>query len=147
VFCKLLNKLFPQEFTADIETKPEFATNPERVKNRNALFGIINPVIKKKSQDFWLKTFDENGIPAGPILSIDKVVSHPQVIARDMIIEMQHSKAGKIKLTGIPVKLSETPGAAQTPPPTLGQHTEEVLKEILGYDEKTIQKLKRENVI
>jgi crotonobetainyl-CoA:carnitine CoA-transferase CaiB-like acyl-CoA transferase len=64
-----------------------------------------------------------------------------------MIIEMPHPKIGKIKLTGIPVKLSETKGAPQSPPPLLGQHTEEVLKNILNYDDKTIQELKKEGVI
>jgi crotonobetainyl-CoA:carnitine CoA-transferase CaiB-like acyl-CoA transferase len=147
VFCKLLNKLNPADFPAGTETNPKFATNPERVKNRDELFGIIGGIIGKKDTGYWLKLFDESGIPAGPILTVDKVVAHPQAQAREMIIEMQHPKAGKIKLTGIPVKLSATPGEPQSPPPLLGQHTEEVLKNLLNYDEKTIERLRRENVI
>ena len=131
----------------NIKNNPKFSTNPERVKNRDELFPIINKIINQKSVDEWLKIFDEKGIPAGPILSMDKVVNHPQIKARDMIIEMPHPKIGKIKLTGIPVKLSETKGEPQSPPPLLGQHTEEVLKNILHYDDEKINQLKKEGVI
>lgn len=130
-----------------IKNDPKFSTNPERVKNRDELFQIINKIITQKSVDEWLRVFDEKGIPAGPILSIDKVLEHPQIKAREMILELPHPKAGKIKLTGIPVKLSETKGQVQSPPPLLGQHTEEILKNILNYNDKTIQQLKKEKVI
>ncbi|MFH2070165.1 MAG: CoA transferase [Elusimicrobiota bacterium] len=146
-FCTLLNKISPDLFPANISSDPKFATNPERVKNRNELFPIINKIISQKTTDAWLKIFDEKGIPAGPILSLDRVLNHPQVKAREMVIEIPHPKIGKVKLTGIPVKLSETAGAIRTPPPLLGEHTEDVLKNILGYDEGTIQFLRRKNVI
>ncbi|MEW6556378.1 MAG: CoA transferase [Elusimicrobiota bacterium] len=131
----------------NIKNEVKFLTNPERVKNRDELFHIIANVIIKKTVNEWLKIFDDNGIPAGDILSIDKVVEHPQTKARDMIIEMPHPKIGRIKLTGIPVKLSETKGAPQMPPPMLGEHTEEVLKKIIGYNDETIKNLRKENVI
>ena len=146
-FCTLLNKISPDLFPANISSDPKFAANPERVQNRNELFPIINKIISQKTTDAWLKIFDEKGIPAGPILSLDKVLNHPQVLAREMVTEVKHPKTGKLKLTGIPVKLSETAGAIRTPPPLLGEHTEDVLKNILGYDEDTIQFLRRKNVI
>jgi len=139
-FCDLIG-------LQNIKNEPKFLTNPDRVKNHDELYHIVANVIMKKSVDEWLKIFDENGIPAGPILSIDKVLNHPQIKARDMVIDILHPKIGKIKLTGIPVKLSETKGEPQSPPPLLGQHTEEVLKNILNYDDTTINDLKKQGVI
>ncbi|MBU2567661.1 MAG: CoA transferase, partial [Elusimicrobia bacterium] len=78
-FCTLLNKISPDLFPANISSDPKFAANPERVQNRNELFPIINKIISQKTTDAWLKIFDEKGIPAGPILSLDKVLNHPQV--------------------------------------------------------------------
>lgn len=115
VFCDAIQK-------PELKNDPQFAANKDRVKNRNLLFPILDKLIGKKPVAYWLELFDQAGIPAGPILSVDKVFSHPQVLAREMVVETHHKKVGKIKLTGIPIKLSETPGSVRLPPPLLGEH-------------------------
>ena len=101
----------------------------------------------QKTGEEWIDFFDEHRIPCGPILSIDKVLNHPQVKAQDMVVEMPHPKIGKVKLIGVPIKLSETPGYIQSHPPLLGEHNEEVLTKILKYSQEEIEKLKEEGVI
>lgn len=137
-FCKLMG-------LDDIRDDPRFESNPKRVENRDQLFPIIQKIVETKTADEWLKMFDEAGIPAGPILTIDKVLSHPQVLAREMVVDIEHPKAGSIKVTGIPVKLSETPGTIRLAPPTLGQHNQEILEE-LGFTPEEIQTIESEEV-
>jgi len=103
-------------------------------------------VFSEKTADDWLALFEQNGLPCGPIFSVAEVLEHPQVRAREMVVERPHPKLGKVKLTGVPVKLSETPGGATTAPPLLGQHTDEVLSG-LGYSAERIRELRRNNVI
>lgn len=139
-FCNLLG-------LKDIKNDQKFATNPERVKNRDELFGIINKIILQKSTDDWLKIFDEHGIPSGKIVPVDKILNHPQTEARDMVIELPHPTIGKLKLTGIPVKLSQTPGKPISPPQLLGEHTDEILKNLLGYSLEEIEDLRKNKII
>ena len=89
----------------------------------------------------------QDGIPCGAVKSIDEVCNDPQVLAREMVVELQHPKSGSIKVTGVPIKLSDTPGKVETPPPTLGQHTDEVLKEFLGYSKSEMVAFREEGVI
>jgi crotonobetainyl-CoA:carnitine CoA-transferase CaiB-like acyl-CoA transferase len=89
----------------------------------------------------------EHGIPVGAINTIDQVVEHPQVKARGMIVESEHPVAGKVKLVGIPLKLSETPGSVREPAPLLGQHTEEVLQTYLYMSQDDIAELRQAGVI
>ncbi len=137
-FCKLLE-------IDDLRDDPRFESNPQRVKNRDLLFPILQEIIMKKTTEEWLGLFDKNGIPAGPILTVDKVLSHPQVLARDMVVDMKHPISGDIKVTGIPVKLSETPGSIRLAPPTLGQHNKEILEE-LGFTSKEIEEIESAEV-
>ncbi|HEA47322.1 MAG TPA: CoA transferase [bacterium] len=150
-FCDLLAPLEKNSLTGlglkEIKDDPKFSSNPKRVENRDELFLIIGKIIREKKAQEWLKIFDGEGIPAGPILSVDKVLSHPQVLAQEMVVEVNHPKSGKIKLTGIPVKLSATPGSIDKPPPLLGEHNDEVLSHILGYSKEEIKSLKEEGVI
>lgn len=108
----------------ELKDAPQFATNKDRVEHRDELFPILDKMIGKKPMSHWLELFDKAGIPAGAILSIDKVFEHPQVLAREMITEVVHKKIGKMKITGIPIKLSDTPGSVRLPPPTLGEQNE-----------------------
>lgn len=139
-FCDLLG-------LDETENDPRFSSNPKRVENRDELFTIIEKIISAKKSTEWLKLFDEEEIPAGPILTVDKTVNHPQVQAREMVVDITHPKAGQIKLTGIPVKLSDTPGSIENPPPLLGQHTDEILSDVLGYSKDEITELRKSEVI
>ncbi len=108
---------------------------------------IMTEWVEKQTVEEVVAKLTGARVPAAPVLSVEKVVVHPQLIARDMIVEVDHPKAGRIKTVGVPIKLSESPGMVEAPPPTLGQHTEEVLSQLLGYGQEKIVKLREEKVI
>ena len=128
-------------------TDPRYATNAARVENRDALEAEIAPLVAARGVQEWLAILDEKGIPAGPVLNIVEAMAHPQVVAREMVVETDHPTAGRIKLTGVPVKLSETPGSAQGRPPLLGEHTATSLHDVLGLGNERIEALKRSGAI
>jgi formyl-CoA transferase len=139
-FCKL----------AELEhlmNDPRYATNPKRVENRKELVSFLQGVFLQKTSDEWLKLMGEAEIPSGPINTIDRVLADPQVLAREMVLEMEHPSTGKYKVIGSPMKLSETPVQYRIPPPLLGEHTAEILRDILGYTQAEISRLKEEKVI
>lgn len=138
-FCKAVG-------LENVMNDPKFATNAKRVENREEIVKIISDLIVTKDGEEWLKILTDAGIPCGPIYTVDKVFADPQVLHREMVKELDHPKAGKVKVTGIPIKLSDTPGEVETAPPVLGQHTQEILTE-LGYSDKDLEKLKQEKVI
>ena len=129
-----------------IVNDPRFATNAKRVQNRDEVVKAVGDLIATKNGEEWLKILTDAGIPCGPIYTVDKIFSDPQVIHRQMVAELHHPKAGTIKVTGNPVKLSDTPGEPSVAPPLLGQHTQEVL-EGLGYSAKEIEELKQAKLI
>jgi len=131
----------------ELAENSKFKTNPKRVENREELIEILNKVMLKKRGEKWIKLCRDNGIPCGPINTIDKVFSDPQVLNRDMVVEVNHPSAGKIKLAGIPMKLSHTPALIKTSPPLLGEHNNEILSNLLGYDEEKILYLRKEKII
>lgn len=117
---------------------PRFRTNKSRVENLDELEPIISEITKTKTTEEWVKILDSVGHPVGVINTIDKVVNDPQVLAREMIVEVEHPIAGKLKVAGNPIKMSLTPGFIEKPAPLLGQHTGDILKELLGWDEDLI---------
>lgn len=125
---------------------PDYATNPARVEHRDSLFPIIQEVIQERDSAHWLAVFEKHGIPSGPILSVREALAHPQTAARDMVVTVPHSTLGPVKQTGIPVKLSETPGAVESAPPRLGEHTDEVLAS-LGFSGADIQAMRASGAI
>lgn len=133
-FCGAIGKV-------ELSNDDKFCTNVLRNENHSILKPIISDKIRKKTTKEWQNTLDDAGVPNGPINTIDKVVKDPQVIAREMIVEVEHPIAGKVKVPGIPIKLSETPGEITRHAPLLGEHTKEVLREVLGYDENKIDSL------
>lgn len=106
----------------------------------------IAAIIRSKPLSHWLAVFEGQDACVAPVLNLDEVIHHPQVQHRQMIIDVEHPLIGTIRQIGFPIKLSETGAQIRMPEPLLGEHTEEILKEI-GYDEATIQKWKQENVI
>jgi len=138
-FCRLAGL----EHLAD---DPRFAINPQRVIHRKELIPIIAEKMKERTSDEWLEELDKLKIPCGPINTLDRVFSDPQVQARGMVVEVPHPKAGKVKFVASPMKFSLTPCIVERHPPLLGEHTEEVLKE-LGYSDDEIRSLREKGVI
>ncbi len=130
----------------DVSDDRRFRTNPDRVENRQALIPMLRERFSTRTTDAWIKLLEEANIPCAPINTIDKVFAHPQVKAREMVVEVPHPTAGKVKLVGLPYKLSETPLGIYRHPPLLGEHTGEVLRE-LGYSDQGIDSLQEEGVI
>lgn len=119
-----------------------FATNPLRVTNHSALKDELSVLLKTKSTKEWIELLNQGGVPCGPINKIGEVLEDPQVLAREMILEVEDKKVGKLKIPGIPVKLSKTPGKIEKTAPLLGENTEEILKSYLGYDDDKIAELR-----
>ncbi|KAG0221942.1 hypothetical protein BGX31_009462 [Mortierella sp. GBA43] len=126
---------------------PRYKTNRDRVMNREELIMTLTNRLKSENNSFWIKSLEGKGVPFAPINNIEQTFQHPQVLARGMVQEVEHPKAGKIKVAGTPVKYSDTKPTIRSPPPLLGQHTEEVLMGVLGYDGGKIQNLKELNAI
>ena len=130
-----------------IKEDPKFAINKDRVDNRLELQEILDPFFAEKTVGETIETLRGAGIPCGPINNLEQVLNEPQILAREMVVDIDVPVAGPTKVTGVPIKLSETPGAVRTPPPTLGQHTEEVLESVLGMDEAQRNVLREEGVV
>jgi CoA:oxalate CoA-transferase len=124
-----------------------FITNPLRAKNYAELRPLLAKEFKKKSTDVWHEVLLDYGVPNGPINNIENVVNDPQVKAREMIVEVDHPTAGKVKMAGIPIKMSESQGQIKAPSPALGEHTEEILIKFLKLSKKEVIQLREEGVL
>ena len=140
IFCPLLG-------LDDMLDDPRYATNAARGANRASLIARLEEVFLTKTYEEWEALLLPAGVPMGAINTIDTVVEHPQVKARGMLVECEHPIAGKVRIVGPPVRLSETPGAIREPAPLLGQHTDQVLRERLGLGDDEIARLRRAGAI
>lgn len=132
----------------NLSTDPRFAENKNRVRNRDDLIPVLRDIISQHPQDHWINGLEKNGVPCGPVNNLEQVFENPQVLSRDMKINVPHTDANTpIDLVGNPVKLSKTPVTYRTAPPTLGQHTDTVLKDILSMSADDITTLKKKGVI
>jgi crotonobetainyl-CoA:carnitine CoA-transferase CaiB-like acyl-CoA transferase len=124
-----------------------FATNGKRVANRAELTRILSEIMVKRSMRQWLDALEAAGVPCGPINSLEQVFAEPQAVARGLRMEMPHPTAGKVSLVRSPMRFSETPVQHEVPPPTLGQHTEEILRDLLKKNPSEIAKLRSEGIV
>ena len=124
-----------------------YKTNADRVRNREALVGELAEIIRMRSTSYWLTLLETHSIPSGPINNIAEVFDNPQLLHRQMRRKLTHPVAGEIDLPGSPMNFSRTPSQAESAPPALGQHTVEVLKSVLGYDDETIASLQRDGIV
>ena len=133
----------------ELPEDPRFKTNTDRVKNRKILAPMLNELTQRNSTQFWLEGLEKLQVPCGPVNTIKDVFDDPQIQHREMEISMPHPLSGKgdVSLIGSPVKMSATPVSYRHAPPTLGQHTDEILEELLGMDEDERRELAMKKVV
>ncbi|KAG9033960.1 hypothetical protein FRB95_014040 [Tulasnella sp. JGI-2019a] len=131
----------------DLSTDSRFSTNASRVANRKVLVDTITDILMEHDREFWLERFQGQGVPFGPINNLRETFEHPQAIARGITKEIDHPRIGKIKLVAPAVSYNGKRMSINRPPPWLSQHTDEVLREDLGYSEERISELRAAKVI
>ena len=144
---KLWRKFCPVIGRPELTDDPRYKTTTDRMNNRGTLIPALQETFLTRSYEEWEKLLLENDIPTGAINDIGQVVEHPQVKARGSIVTMEHPRAGKIHTVGSPVRLSGTPAKIKTPSPLHGQHTHEVLREVLGMKPEEIAAMEKSGVI
>ena len=118
-----------------------------RAENYHYLKPILEAWVKSKKRDELVKLLIENDVPVAPVQRVDDIFKCPQVKDREMLVEVNHPIAGSLQIVGPPVKFSKTPGRVTKPAPLLGEHTEEILRDLIGYNTEDIEHLKDEGVI
>lgn len=129
------------------ELGEKYSFLPERVKNSEKLIEVIENWVKDRTVKEVMDELDKVRVPCGPVHTAQTLLDDPQLIAREMLTEVEHRRFGRIKVPGIPVKLTETPGKVRTPAPELGEHNYEIYTSLLGFSESEIESLKREGII
>jgi crotonobetainyl-CoA:carnitine CoA-transferase CaiB-like acyl-CoA transferase len=139
-FCELAGR-------PELAKDPRFATNGKRVANRVELTRILSELFVGRSTQEWIGALEAAGVPCGPINDLAQVFSEPQALARGLRMELPHPSAGMVSLVRSPMRFSGTPVEHGVPPPTLGQHTDEVLRELLKKDASDIARLRSEGIV
>jgi CoA:oxalate CoA-transferase len=140
LFCATIGRV-------DLIDDPRFDTPALRTEHHAELEPILNEVMRQKATNEWLREFDAIGLPCGPLNNIAQAAGQPQVVARRMLVEVEHPRIGRLKLPDTPVKLSRTPGGIKGPSPALGQDTYEVLSSLLGLSAEELDELAAAGVI
>lgn len=130
-----------------VSNDSRFSTNPLRNENYSEIKEILVDIFAQKTTDEWMSILDDAGVPNSPINTIDKVIENPQVVARDMVKTVKHKVAGEVKMPGIAIKLSDTPGSIEIAAPLLGEHNEEILKKYLFMSDNDINELREKSII
>jgi formyl-CoA transferase/CoA:oxalate CoA-transferase len=139
-FCRAIER---PELVGD----PRFDSNLKRVGHRAELVPVLEAVFPARTTVEWLTRMQQEGVPAAPINTVDRVVSDPQVRLREMVVDLDHPTLGTLRTLGTPVKVEGAPPFRPGPPPALGEHTEPILRELLGYPMERIDALRRRRVI
>jgi formyl-CoA transferase len=140
VFCEVVGK-------GEWRDDPRFESNPKRVENRETLIPLVAEVMASKSCDEWMDALVKAAIPCGPVNNMESLFNDPQIKHRDMVAEVAHPTIGSLRLTGVPVKYSSTPGKVNLPPPLLGEHTDEILSSVLSHSPESIAALRADEVV
>ena len=140
LFCATIGRV-------DLIDDPRFDTPALRTEHHAELEPILNEAMRQKTTSEWLEEFDAIGLPCGPLNNIAQAAEQPQVVARRMLVEVEHPRIGRLKLPDTPVKLSRTPGGIKGPSPALGQDTYEVLSSLLGLSAEEMAELAAAGVI
>jgi formyl-CoA transferase len=128
-------------------TDPRFASNALRIANREACTAVLAAAMMQKTTAEWVATFEPLGVPCGPINRLDDVYNDPQVQHRGMQIDVPHPLAGSVPLVANPIRFSRTPIAYDMPPPLVGEHTEDVLRGVLGKNDAEIASLRHKKIV
>ena len=139
-FCAVLER-------EALATDARFATNRARVANYDALRPVLAEALRTRTRAAWVETLRTSGVPCGSVRDVAEALEDPHLGARGMIQQVQHAVAGALRVLGVPIKLSDTPGAVRTAPPSLGQHTVEILRNDVGLDEAAIEALRAARVV
>jgi len=140
LFCATIGR-------AELIDDPRFDTGPLRTEHHAELEPILIEAMKKKTTAEWVREFDAIGLPCGPLNNIAQAAALPQVKARDMLVEVEHPRIGRFPLPNTPLKLSRTPGGVRGPSPGLGQHTDDVLRDLLDLSDAEIGRLREVGAI
>ncbi len=139
-FCQAIGK-------PELETDPRFEKNPQRVQNREELIQILREIFLERKSSAWMELLRDAGVPCAPVQTIDQVFRDPQVLQRQMLVDVEHPTAGSVRMAGLPLKFSDTPASVRLAPPLLGQHSEEILRTWLKMAEGEIVDLKSKGII
>lgn len=140
IFCPAIGR-------PELTRHPDYATNIGRNQNRAAMIATLQETFLTRSYEEWEKILVDAGVPVGAVNKIDQVVEHPQVKARDAIVEQEHPRAGKVPMAGVAFRLSETPGGIRSPSPSLGEHSAQVLQELLGLPASKVDELIERGIV
>lgn len=139
-FCETIGR-------PELAVDPRFRTNPLRTKNVKELIAVLSPIFEKRTTREWSDAFDKAGLPYSPVNNMKDICEDAHILHRNMMVEIDQPGIGPMRIAGSPFRLSETPGEVYSPAPLLGEHTEEILRDVLGYSPEEIETLKKEGII
>jgi CoA:oxalate CoA-transferase len=131
----------------ELGSDERYDSTAKRLERRAEVDALLEEKFPQKTNDEWMELLNKEGVPAAPVLALDRVFEHPQVLEREMLVEVEHPKGGKIKMIGNPVKQPGVAGQPLAPTPTLGQHTDEVLRSLLCFTDDKISELRNKKII
>ncbi len=139
-FCQALGR-------SELAEDSRFAKNAQRVENRVELLKLLAEIFSSRDSKTWTEILQDADVPCAPVQTVDQVFNDPQVIQRGMVAEMEHPRAGRIRMAGIPVKFTATPATLRLSPPLLGEHTEKVLEDWLGMSKEEISGMREKGIL